>query len=169
MEDMAEGIFDLLLQNYELYLVLVMGALMTFIMLLLNLLKKPIKHFTSKIQNEKLRKLANKSIILLSFVIAIVAWLILAKTMPTYFSFDWVQILLTGSLPIVVYSLYDGVINTAKAQFVVQAIKEVAGDKQVTKDELKFMAKVIKQTISANESADDEFAKLIANYLKKGD
>jgi hypothetical protein len=143
-----EGLLTFLIENYALYLVVVMGVIVTFITCVLNLLKKPIKMLTGKISNEKLRKLANKSIIVLSFGVSVVLWLLLHKLLPDYFGFSAVEILITGALPVVVYAFGDGILTKSKAQSLSDAILAVVEDKEVTKEETVETAKTLDDLLS---------------------
>lgn len=135
MEDFIKSIFDFLIANYALYVVVVMGALMTIIYFILNFAKKPIKKLTGKIQNEQLRHLANKSIILLSFGFATLFWFLLSFLLPKYFDFDGVEILLTGALPVVLYAFVEG-LSKPKAKKIVDTIIEIVDDGKIDKKEV---------------------------------
>lgn len=143
MEEFLKDILQWLLDNYPLYLVIVIGVLMSVIFFILNFLKKPIKQLTSKIQKDWLRKLANKSIIVLSFLLGFGLWELLALVLPQYFSVDPVRVLLTGALPVIIYSFGDGVINKVEAMSAVNTIKEIVADKKVDKAELKSAEKTL--------------------------
>ena len=153
-----EGIIKLLLdylisKGYTLYTVVLIIAMTTFIFLVLSLIKKPIKALTLKIKNDKLRKLANKTIILLSFGFSIGLWFLANKLAPTYFQINRAEILLTGALPVVAYALGDGILTKSSAQAIVTKILEVTNDGDVTKEEVKDIAKTVKdETTKANKS-----------------
>ena len=120
--------------NFSLYSVVLMVFTMTFIIAFCALLKKPIKALTKKIQNEKVRKLANKTIILMAYGISIGLYYLLAWLLPQYITVDWVQITLSASLSIVAYSLGDGVITKDKANSAVNDIKNLTKDNNAIKE-----------------------------------
>lgn len=117
-----EQILTYILNNYPTYLVVVLAVIMSTIFGILTLLKKPIKKLTSKIQDEKCRKLANKSIIILSFLLSVGIWALLSYIWPMYFKFNIAEILLTGAFPIVAYAFIDGVITKDKAKNLTEAV-----------------------------------------------
>lgn len=157
MEALLEEIFNYLVAHYALYLVVVMGVLMALIVLLLNVLKKPIKKLTSKIQSERLRKLANKGIIILSFGLAVLVWWLLHHFFPQYFEFRTVDIILSGALPIVLYSFGDGVISASKARNIIETCKDIADDGKVEKDEVKELINEMSsdETVEESQSAKE--------------
>lgn len=120
-----------LYQNYSLYTVISMVVIMSFIMGLVALLKKPIKLLTNKISNERLRKFANKSIIGLAFGVSVGLWYLLAWLLPQFVSFDWSQVVLTFGLAIVGYALGDGLIGKNKANKLGESLKENAKDGKI--------------------------------------
>lgn len=121
-------ILNYLLENYALYLVVMMSVLIMFINTILMFVKKPIKKLTGKIPNEKLRKLTNKMFILFAFGISALGWFALSKISATYFPYDEIKVLLTGAFSIVIHALGDGVINNSKAKQLVEAVKDFAED-----------------------------------------
>lgn len=134
MGALIESIFDFLVANYALYVVIVMGILMTIIYFVLNLIKKPIKKLTGKIKNEQLRHLANKTIIVLSFGLSALLWIVLHVVLPKYFAYDGVQISLTGAFPVVLYAFVEG-LSKPKAEQLIDTIKDIVDDKEVKKEE----------------------------------
>lgn len=131
-----ELIVTYLISNYPAYLMVVLVVIMSTIFGILTLLKKPIKKLTAKISNERLRKLANKSIIVLSFLLSVGIWALLNYLLPTYFDFNIAEILLSGAFPVVVYALVDGVITKEKAINVVSTITDYIDEhKEVKKEE----------------------------------
>ena len=148
--EFLQSVFEFLLANYALYVVVVMGLLMTIIYLILAAIKKPIKKLTSKIQNSQLRHLANKVIIILSFAFATLFWFILHYFIPQYFAFNGVEILLTGAFPIVLYAIVENLGNpTTKelSQKVVSKVKEIVSDGKVTKEETKNAEKELNKLL----------------------
>jgi hypothetical protein len=124
--EVLESIFNYLLDNYALYLVVMMGLLIMIINTVLMFVKKPIKMLTSKIPNEKVRKLANKMFILFAFGISALLWFVLSEISAEYFPFDEIKVLLTGAFSIVIHALGDGVITKSKAEQLIDTIKDIA-------------------------------------------
>ena len=142
MEALLGEIFTFLLANYALYVVVIMGVLMAIIYFVLNLVKKPIKKLTSKIQSERIRHGLNTVIIVLSFGFSALFWFLLHYFVPQYFAFNGVEILWTGAAPVVLYAVVDGWAKkdeTAKdrALKVVKTVKEIVSDGKVDKKEAK--------------------------------
>ena len=143
-------------QGYSTYMIVVIMLMSTFIFLLLTLLKKPIKKLTKRIKSTKLRHLANKTIILLAYGISILGWYILSKVAPGYFSFDLVEVVLTGSVPIVAYAVGDGVLTKSEASSNVQKILEITKDGQVTPEELCDAVNNLDKALDVDPEADEE-------------
>lgn len=143
-------------QGYSTYTIVVIMLMSTFIFLLLTLLKKPIKKLTKRIKNTKIRHLANKTIILLAYGISILGWYILSKVAPGYFSFDLVEVVLTGSVPIVAYAVGDGVLTKSEASSNVQKILEITKDGQVTPEELCDTVDELDKALDVDPEADEE-------------
>ena len=156
MKDLIKVILNYLLDNYNLYVFVALIISMSIIVFLLNLLKKPIKILTSKIENEKMRKFANKSIILLSFGLSALGWFLLNLMLPKYFQIDFVLILLDGALPVVIYALGEGILTKEKALKIVDNIKDIAEDGEITKEEVKEIVE-----IELYQSAEDELNNLL--------
>lgn len=123
--------------HYSLFTVILMVGIMSLIVGILVLIKKPIKLLTGKIQNEKLRKLANKSLIIIALGISILIWYILHWIAPNYIPVDWVQIFLTWTLSQTAYALGDGIIPKSKAKNLVEEIIDDIKDGSVEKEEIK--------------------------------
>ena len=160
--DIIKTIFEHLIAHYELYVVAVMGALMAIIYFVLNVVKKPIKKLTDKIESNRLRHLANKVFIVLAFGFSALFWCILNYVLPQYFAFDGINILLTGAFSIVLYAFADGLSKkdeTAKekALKVVDTIKDIVSDGKVDKKEIKQLA----NDLSENDTAESELDKLL--------
>lgn len=136
--------------NYALYVVVVMGTIVALITCVLNLLKKPIKAVTKKIENEKLRKFANKVIILLSFGLSVLLWYLLNLVLPNYFGFEFTSIMITGALPVVVYALGDGIITKSQAKLLADTVIEIVEDKKVTKQEQKQVVNKLDDLLNQN-------------------
>lgn len=162
IEALLKDILDFLIANYALYLVVVMTVMSVLIMVILKFLKKPIKVLTGKIKNEHIRKLANKTIILLSLGLATLFWWLLAHFFPDYFEVNWVEVILSGALPVVFYAIGDGVFTVKQATTVVDTIKEVVSDGSVTTDEAKTIINglTLEEAPTAT-SAEEELDKLL--------
>jgi hypothetical protein len=130
--DFVEKTLGYLVEHYALYMVVMMGVLIMIMNTILMLVKKPIKCWTGKIHNEKIRKLANKMFILFAFGLSALLWFVLNKISATYFPYDEIKVLLTGAFSIVIYALGDGIINTKKAKELVEEVMEVVEDKDET-------------------------------------
>lgn len=133
--EFVKEIFDYLLAHYNLYMVVMMGFLIAFTNTMLMFVKKPIKCLTKKIPNEKLRKLANKSLIFLAFGISALGWFVLNKISAHYFAFDEVNVLLTGAFSTVIYALGDGILNKSQAEEFVKTVKDISIDGKVEDSE----------------------------------
>jgi hypothetical protein len=125
------------------WIVLVMTVLVCGLM---ELVKWPVKKLTAKIQNERIRKLANKSIILLSFGLAFLLEYVAHAIIPQYVSFSSAAALAEGAFANVLYLLGEGVITPEKAKAVVTQIKPI--DSEASEDQSK-------------KSAVDEFNDLV--------
>ena len=126
---------EFLCANFSLSYVILVVVTMGIIIGLCALIKKPIKALTNRISNEKLRKFANKSIIILAYAISIGLYYLLAWLLPQYVTVDWVQILLSASLAIVAYALGDGVITKNTAKLAVDDLKEIVKDGKVDEND----------------------------------
>jgi hypothetical protein len=120
-------------------------------------IKKPIKKLTAKIPNERVRKLANKTFVILAFVFSGLSWISLHFIAPSYFAINTVQILLTGAFAVVLYALADGVVTKSKAQQIVETIADYAEDKENKAEQEK------KDNKATKENADpiEEFWKQV--------
>lgn len=121
--------------NYSLSTFILMVCIMSAVFGLVQLVKKLIKHYTKNIKNEKLRKLANKSIILSSFIISIGIWFLLNLIIPSIVKIDWVSMFLTGAMPVVAHALYDGVITKEQAKSAVSDIENITKDGKIDKND----------------------------------
>ena len=128
--EVLEKVFNYLLDNYALYMVVTMGVIIMVINTILMLVKKPIKKLTAKITNEKLRKLANKMFIAFAFGLSALAWFVLSKAWNKYFDFEQINVLLTGAFSIVIYALGDGIINSSKAVELIETVKDFAEEEK---------------------------------------
>jgi hypothetical protein len=133
--DFVEKTISSLMEHYALYMVVMMGCLIMITNTILMLVKKPIKCLTSKIHNEKLRKLANKMFILFAFGLSALAWFVLNKISAQYFPFEETTVLLTGAFSIVIYALGDGIINVKQAKEIVEnTVVEIVEEKSEEKN-----------------------------------
>ena len=133
--EVVKEIFNYLLAHYALYLVVMMGVLIAITNTILMFAKKPIKLLTGKIKNEKIRKLANKILILLAFAFSCLSWFVLSKISSYYFPFDEIKVLLTGAFSTVIYAFGDGIITKSQANELVESVKEIAKDEKVDDNE----------------------------------
>lgn len=157
MVEAIKSVFDFLIeQGYSLFTVVIILAMTTLVFVILTLLKKPIKALTKKIKNEKLRKLANKVIILLAFGLAVGLWFLANKLAPAHFSINGVEILLTGALPVVAYALGDGILTKSSAKAIVGTILEVTEDGKVSKEDAKTVIDKVKTEVHNNTATKTE-------------
>lgn len=144
--------------NYSLATALLLVGIVGAVFGLVQLVKKPIKKLTAKITNEKLRKLANKSLIFLSFGFSVGLWFLLNVILPSVVQIDWALVLLTGALPVVAHAVYDGLIGSKTAKQAVEAIKDITEDGKIDKND----TTAIKDFFDKNESpAVKEFLETI--------
>ena len=135
MIETINKILDFLIQNYALYMVVTMSIIVSLTVFILSFIKKPIKALTSKIKDDRFRKLANKMFILFAFGLSAGAWFMLQIISPAYFHFEGEKILFTGAFSIVLYALGDGVITNQRALDMVNEIIEEVGEPKKTKTE----------------------------------
>lgn len=154
---MLEGfykILDYLLANYALYLVVTMGVIISLTILLINLLKKPIKKFiTSKIKNEKIQKLVNKVFIIFAFGISALAWFTLSKLLNQYFKFEPIIVLLTGALSIVIYEL--GNLSGSKTKKILDTALKIIEDNKIDENDNSAL-KELYNALGQNEDSNKE-------------
>jgi hypothetical protein len=124
---------------------------------LLAFIKKPIKALTGKIQNEKLRKLVNKIFIIFAFLISAAAWLGLNYFLPQYFSYQPIEVLLTGAFSVVLYAVGDGIITRDGAK---KLVEEIISDTNEQKQKSEKKEKTLKEKTKETGSA-------VADFLKK--
>lgn len=136
MFEFAEQVFASLISNYGLFTAIVMGIITSLTMLILSLLKKPIKLLTSKIKNERVRKLVNKQFVIYAFAISAGLWYLLSYFAKTYFAFEPVSVFVTGALSVILHQLADGVITSSTAKQLMEIVEDVKEDGAVDeKDE----------------------------------
>lgn len=156
MIETINQILDFLIANYPLYLVVTMSVIVSFTIVLLAFIKKPIKALTGKIQNEKLRKLANKIFIIFAFILSASAWFCLHFFLPQYFSYQPIEVLLTGAFSVVLYAVGDGIITRDSAK---KLVDEIISDTNEKKE--KDKEKPVKEKKAKNNSAVAEFLKKV--------
>lgn len=130
MVEIVNQILNYLVANYALYMVVTMSIIISLTISLITLIKKPVKHLTGIIPNERVKRLANKIFVILAFAISGGFWVALHFVCPQYFSIDTVQILLTGAFSVVLYELADGVVTKSKTQQIIETITDFAEDKK---------------------------------------
>lgn len=104
---------------------------------LVEVLKIPIKKLTAKITNEKLRKLANKSIIILTFGLSFLLDYLGSVVLPQYMTFTPTISFVEGAVSNLVYALAEGLISVKDATTIAEKVKNTASDGKVTADEAK--------------------------------
>ena len=113
-------------------------AMAVIIFGLTQLLKLPIKHFTSKIVNERARKIVNATILLIPFILGVVFEMVFS----TYYlevTISIVRGLSYGTAGISIYSLFerflkvkiDNPYETEEGEAVQELIENVTADGQV--------------------------------------
>jgi uncharacterized membrane protein len=114
--------------------------------ILVELVKIPVKMLTKKIENERMRKLANKSIILISFGLAFLINFLAALWFPDYVAYSSKFAMAEGALANVFYLLGEGVITLPQAKELAKGADSIA--KSNTKED-------------SEKTAIDEFKNLI--------
>jgi len=140
-----EQLFEWIATKYG-WISLIMVAIIS---VLVEAIKIPIKMLTSKIKNEKLRKLANKSIILLTFGLAFLIEYLGGLIAPAVTSFNPTMALVEGCLSNLVYALGEGIITTTKAKEIADKVAEVSDDGTITANEAADVAKTAVKTTDA--------------------
>ena len=135
MEELLKDIFDYLVANYAWYLVVMMSLIIAVTNTILMVVKKPIKSWTGKIKNEKLRKLVNKIFIVLAFGFSALAWWGLSAISAQYFPFDTINVLMTGAFSIVIYAFGDGIITKSQSKQLVETTAEIVEDGKVDEND----------------------------------
>lgn len=117
-----EHLFRFIVDNFG-YIAAIMSVIVS---LLVEGIKIPIKLLTKKIQNEQLRKLANKSIIMITFGLGFLIDYLGSVILPKYVAFDSLVAVIIGLLSVVLYSFFEGIIPMKAAE------KAITGTKTVT-------------------------------------
>lgn len=155
-------------QGYDTRTLVTISIMATIIYAILSVLKIPIKMLTKKIVNEKLRKLANKVIILLAFAIATGAWVLLAHFWPDLFKLDISEILLSGALPVVAYAIGDGIITKQSGKTLLSEMMAALDDGKVSEEEAQNFIKTVKDSTNKNETPKmSEAEEELDNLLKQ--
>lgn len=152
MEALIKDVLTFLLQYYALYLVLFMGIVTALIMVILNYTKKPFKKLTAKIENTRVRKFVNNSVIIFcSFLLSFLLWLLLNLIAPNYFALDYKIIFLNGAIPVVTYAFGEGWITADKAKEIIQDTTEKIADGELTVDEATDTVKKLSNSLDAEK------------------
>jgi hypothetical protein len=132
---------------------------------LVEVLKIPIKKMTAKIRNEKLRKLANKSIIVLTFGLSFLLDYLGSVVLPQFINFTPTISFVEGAVSNLVYALAEGLISVKDATTVASKIKDTASDGKVTADEAKSVVSDISDD-TGKALTDDEVEKAKSAFDK---
>lgn len=134
---------------------------------LVEVLKIPIKKLTAKITNEKLRKLANKSIIILTFGLSFLLDYLGSVVLPQYMTFTPTISFVEGAVSNLVYALAEGLISVKDATAIATKVKDTASDGKITGNEAKSVVSDISSDTDKTLTDDDvkeaksTFSKLI--------
>ena len=152
-----QDLFNWTSENYG-WVTLVMVALISG---LVELLKIPFKKLTSKIKNEKVRKLANKFIILLAFGIAFGLRYAGSILLPKFIEFTPAISLIEGAFSNLVYALAEGIITPSKAKELATTIQETTADGTIDAGDVAKITSKLKKTDKSSTSAEAKFNDLI--------
>ena len=139
----AEQIANFIVSEYG-WIALMMTLIVA---LLVELIKWPLKKLTGKITDERLRKLANKSIILISFGLAFLLNYLGNMWFPEYIPFSIAESCAEASFANILYALVEGVITTPKAKELTESVSNATAEAKDAGD--------------TKESAVSEFKKLL--------
>lgn len=152
MEALIKDVLTFLLQYYALYLVIFMSIVTAIIMVILNYTKKPFKKLTAKIENERVRKFVNNSVIICcSFILSFLLWLLLNLIAPNYFAIDYKIIFLNGAIPVVTYAFAEGWITADKAKEIIKDTTEKVNDGDLTVAEATNTVKKLSNSLDAEK------------------
>ena len=152
MEALIKDVLTFLLQYYALYLVIFMSIVTAIIMVILNYTKKPFKKLTAKIENERVRKFVNNSVIICcSFILSFLLWLLLNLIAPNYFAIDYKIIFLNGAIPVVTYAFAEGWITADKAKEIIKDTTEKVNDGDLTVAEATNTVKKLNNSLDAEK------------------
>ena len=139
---------------------------------LTQLIKLPIKHFTDKITVETTRKKVNTVIMFIPIILGILASYLLTFA---HYSFSEEAGIRLGTASIVIYGIISRVLARINSgnEISIETIKEDATeaiiDAQETEQEFRENVESQKQLVSATQTAEQEFAKLIEQIKKQQD
>lgn len=152
MEALIKDVLTFLLQYYALYLVIFMSIVTAIIMVILNYTKKPFKKLTAKIENARVRKFVNNSVIICcSFILSFLLWLLLNLIAPNYFAIDYKIIFLNGAIPVVTYAFAEGWITADKAKEIIKDTTEKVNDGDLTVAEATDTVKKLNNSLDAEK------------------
>lgn len=152
MEALIKDVLTFLLQYYALYLVIFMSIVTAIIMVILNYTKKPFKKLTAKIENTRVRKFVNNSVIICcSFILSFLLWLLLNLIAPNYFAIDYKIIFLNGAIPVVTYAFAEGWITADKAKEIIKDTTEKVNDGDLTVAEATDTVKKLNNSLDAEK------------------
>lgn len=152
MEALIKDVLTFLLQYYALYLVIFMSIVTAIIMVILNYTKKPFKKLTAKIENARVRKFVNNSVIICcSFILSFLLWLLLNLIAPNYFAIDYKIIFLNGAIPVVTYAFAEGWITADKAKEIIKDTTEKVNDGDLTVAEATNTVKKLNNSLDAEK------------------
>lgn len=152
MEALIKDVLTFLLQYYALYLVIFMSIATAIIMVILNYTKKPFKKLTAKIENARVRKFVNNSVIICcSFLLSFLLWLLLSLIAPNYFAIDYKIIFLNGAIPVVTYAFAEGWITADKAKEIIKDTTEKVNDGDLTVAEATDTVKKLNNSLDAEK------------------
>lgn len=152
MEALIKDVLTFLLQYYALYLVIFMSIVTAIIMVILNYAKKPFKKLTAKIENARVRKFVNNSVIIFcSFLLSFLLWLLLNLIAPNYFAIDYKIIFLNGAIPVVTYAFAEGWITADKAKEIIKDTTEKVNDGDLTVAEATDTVKKLNNSLDAEK------------------
>ncbi len=152
MEALIKDVLTFLLQYYALYLVIFMSIVTAIIMVILNYTKKPFKKLTARIENARVRKFVNNSVIICcSFILSFLLWLLLNLIAPNYFAIDYKIIFLNGAIPVVTYAFAEGWITADKAKEIIKDTTEKVNDGDLTVAEATDTVKKLNNSLDAEK------------------
>ena len=129
------------------------------ISILVEFSKIPIKALTKKIPNERARKLANKSIIFLSFGFAFLIEWLEGKYLPKYTTYNPAMAIIEGAFSNLIYALSEGIITKSKAK---ESVGSLDLDKVQTAEDMvaivKASSNVYNNTPQKSETEPSETA-----------
>lgn len=163
MTDLFEYIWYIL-ENYGLLTVI----MITIIEVLMYLLKWPIKFFTNKIPNELVRKIVNKSLIILAFALSIAVYALGHLWLPSLVPFAPGKVIMTGAFTVVLYAFVDGVIPKLDIfKKIEKKAKETSDAVEPVIEEIKNDEKPSKEKVKSAVDSFHDLLKTTNSELKK--